>query len=124
MGPYSKIKCLVILSPVWHLSQSNDTIKVVLKLCVLSFFLQRAQFSLWFGGSCLWLQGSKDQVKTMTGNKKIGGNIDDRQFKVHDNQTNGSSVSVEGVHTTSSPIPVASAVLTRYGSRGRDLYYT
>eukprot|EP00268_Persea_americana_P010569 TRINITY_DN14311_c0_g1_i4.p1 TRINITY_DN14311_c0_g1~~TRINITY_DN14311_c0_g1_i4.p1 ORF type:complete len:426 (-),score=53.19 TRINITY_DN14311_c0_g1_i4:349-1626(-) len=69
-------------------------------------------------------KGSKDQVKTMTGNKKIGGNIDDRQFKVHDNQTNGSSVSVEGVHTTSSPIPVASAVLTRYGSRGRDLYYT
>lgn len=60
----------------------------------------------------------------MTGNKKTGGVIDDGQFKVHDNQSNGSSVAVEGVHTTSSPIPVASAVLTHYGSHGRDSYYT
>lgn len=69
-------------------------------------------------------KGSKDQVKIMTGNKKTGGVIDDGQFKVHDNQSNGSRVAVEGVHTASLPIPVASAVLTHYGSHGRDSYYT
>ncbi|XP_073110837.1 uncharacterized protein [Elaeis guineensis] len=58
-----------------------------------------------------------------TKERLLGYNMDDKEPRASNYQANGSNPIREGMHMTSSPIPVAAPVIGRYGSYGRDLYY-
>ncbi|XP_017701235.2 uncharacterized protein LOC103719251 [Phoenix dactylifera] len=58
-----------------------------------------------------------------TKERLLGYNIDDKETRASNYQANGSNPVREGMHMTSSPIPVTAPVIGRYGSYGRDLYY-
>ncbi|KAG1327657.1 putative vacuolar amino acid transporter YPQ1 [Cocos nucifera] len=58
-----------------------------------------------------------------TKERLLGYNKDDKEPRVSNYQANGSNPVGEGMHMTSSPIPVAAPVIGRYGSYVRDLYY-
>lgn len=63
------------------------------------------------------------QEDALTKEGLLGYNMDGKESKANNYQTNGSSPAREGTHITSSPIPVVAPAIHRYGSCGRDLYY-